>query len=85
MHNVLRMVCNKYPKTLTAAYDLAINWKGGTKGTGVTPNDGVAITTKSVEAYIQAIDGMKLKQTGKPVIFHICGKNHYATRCPDRE
>ena len=23
--------------------------------------------------------------TGKPVICHICGKNHYANRCPDRE
>ena len=24
-------------------------------------------------------------RTGKPVICHICGRNHYANRCPDRE
>ena len=26
-----------------------------------------------------------MKQTGKPVIFHICGENQYANRCPYRE
>ena len=37
LHNAFRMGCNEYPKTLTSAYDLAINWKGDTKGIGVTP------------------------------------------------
>ena len=60
LHNAFRIVSNEYPKMLTAADDLAINWKGDTKGTGVTPNDGVAFTTKSEEAYIHATDGMKL-------------------------
>ena len=54
------------------------------KGTGVTPNEGVAFTTKSEEAEIHATDGMKLTQTGKPVICHICGKNHYTNRFLDR-
>ena len=68
-----------------AAYDLAINWKGDTKGTGVTTNDGVAFTTKSEEADVHAPNGMELTRTDKQVICHICGKNHYVNRCPDRE
>ena len=47
LHNAFRMGRDEYPKTLTAVYDLAINWEGDTKGTGVTPNDGVAFTTES--------------------------------------
>ena len=49
------------------------------------PNYGVAFTTESEEADVHAMDGVKMTQTGKPVIFHICGKNHYANRCPYRE
>ena len=60
LHNVFRMGCDEYPKTLTAAYDFAINWKGDTKGDSVTPNDGVAFSTKSEEADLHATNGMKL-------------------------
>ena len=70
----------KYPKTLTAAYCLEINWKGCTKGPSVTPNDGVAFTTKSEEADVNATDRTKLTQMGNPVICHICRKNHYVNR-----
>ena len=70
---------------MTSAYDLAINWKGDTKGVDVALNDGVAFTTKSEEVNVHATDGVKMTRTGKPVICHICGKNHYANRCPDRE
>ena len=59
-HNIFRMGRNIYPKTFKAAYNLAINWKGVTKGTGVTPNDGVAFVTKLEEADVHATDGMKL-------------------------
>ena len=76
---------DEYLKTLTAAYDLAINWKGDTKGPRVTPNDGIAFTTKSEEADVHATDGMKIIRSGKPVIYHRCVKNHYADRCQDRE
>ena len=31
LHNGFRMGCNEYLKTLTSAYDLAINWKGDSK------------------------------------------------------
>ena len=85
LHNAFRMGRDEYSKTFTAAYDLEINWKGDTKGTGVMPNDGVAFTTKSEEADVHATDGMKLTRMRKPVICHICGKNHYANRCPYRE
>ena len=85
LHNAFYIGCDEYPKILTSAYDLSINWKGDTKGVGVTPNDGVAFTTKSEGAYIHTMYGVKMTQTGKPVICHICGKNHYNNRCPDRE
>ena len=85
LHNTFRMGHNEYPKTLTSAYNLSINWKGDTKGVGVTPNDGVAFTTESEEADIHITDGVKMTQTGKPVICHICGKNNYSNICPDRE
>ena len=51
----------------------------------MTPNDSVAFTTESEELDVQATDRVKMTRTGKPVICHICGNNHYANRCPDRE
>ena len=47
---------DKYPKMLTSAFDLAINWKGDTKVAGVTPNDGVGLITELEEADIYATD-----------------------------
>ena len=85
LHNAFRIEQDKYPKTLTSAYGLAINWKEDTKGNSVTPNDRLAFTTESEEADVHTKDGTKLTQTGKPVICHICGKNHYDNRCPDKE
>ena len=80
LHNAFRMEQYEYPKTFTALYDLEIKWKGDTKETGMTPNYGVAFTTKLEGAYVHTTDGMKLMQTSKPVICHICGKNNYANR-----
>ena len=85
LHNTFHMGREEYLKTLTSAYDLEINWKGDTKGVGVTSNDGTAFTTESEEADVHAKDGMKMKQTENPVICHICDKNHYTNRCTDRE
>ena len=79
------MGCDEYAKKLTSAYDLTINWKGDTKGFGVTPNDGVAFTTESEEADIHFTNGAKMTLTDKPVLFQICGKNHYTNRCLERE
>ena len=56
MHNAFRMGHNEYPKTLTSTYELAINWKGDSKGFGVTPNDGVAFTTMADEVDVHAMD-----------------------------
>ena len=80
LHNAFRMGHDEYPKTMTYAYDLSINWKSDSKGVGVTPNDGVDFTTEADEADVHATDGVKMTQTVKPVICHICGKNHYANR-----
>ena len=85
LHNAFRMGRDKYPKTLIYANEQAINWKGVTKGVGVTPNDDVDFTTESEEAEIHATNRAKMTRTCKPVICHICGKNHYANRCPDKE
>ena len=46
LHNAFCMVREEYPDTLTAAYDLEINCKVDTKGTIVTPNEGLAFTTE---------------------------------------
>ena len=59
-HNASRMGRTEYPKTLTAAYDLEINWKEDTKGSSVTPNEGMTFTTKSEEADVHATGVMKL-------------------------
>ena len=34
LHNAFCMGRDEYPRTLTYAYDLEINWKGDTKGDG---------------------------------------------------
>ena len=49
----------EHPKTLTSAYDLVINWTGETKGISVTPYYGVAFTTDSEEADVNATDRIK--------------------------
>ena len=85
LHNSFCMGRNQCPKTLTSAYELTINWKGDSKVFRVTPNDGVAFTTETDEADVYATVGVNINRTGKSVICHICGKNHYANRCPDRE
>ena len=85
LHNAFCMGHDEYPKTLTSSYDLAINWKGYTKGVRMTPNDGMAFTTEEEEADVHATDGVNMARTGKPVICHICGNNHYSNRCQDRE
>ena len=38
---------DEYPKMLTYAYDLVINWKGDSKGIGVTLNESVSFTTEA--------------------------------------
>ena len=60
LHNAFLMGRKKYPKMFIDAYDLAINWKGDTKGPRVTPNDGIAFTTKSEEADVHTTDMMKM-------------------------
>ena len=84
-HNAFHTGRDEYPKTLTSAYDLVINWKGYTKRVGVTQNDSVYFTAESEEVDIHTTDGVKMTRIGKTMIFHICGKNHYASRCPDME
>ena len=84
LHNFFRMGHDEHLKTLTAAYDLEIDWKGDTKGTGMMSNDGVAFT-ESEEADVHVTDRKNITRTGKPVICHICGKNQSANRCPDKE
>ena len=51
----------------------------------MTPNDGVAYTTESEESDIHSTNGAKMTRTDKPVLFQICGKNHYTNRCLERE
>ena len=51
----------------------------------MTPNYSIAFTTESEVADVLSTDGKKLTRTGKPVICHICGKNLYTNRFPDRE
>ena len=85
LHKYFRMGREKYPKTLTAAVDLEINWKGDRKGSRVAPNYGMDFVTESQEADLHATNRMKITRSGNPVICHVCSNNHYANMCPDRE
>ena len=85
LQNAFHMGRDEKPKTLTAAYDLAINLKGDTKETSVAPNNGVSFATESEEVDVHATNGIKMTRSRKSVICHVCGKNHYANKCPDRE
>ena len=85
IHNDFWIGRGEYSKTLVVAYDLVIDRKGDTKVCSVAPNDGIAFTTELEEADVHSTNGMRMTRSGKSVICHICGKNHYANRCPDRE
>ena len=60
LHNSFFMGRKKYPKMFIDAYDLAINWKGDTKGPIKAPNYGIVFTMDSEEADVNANDGMKM-------------------------
>ena len=85
LHNAFWTGRDKYPKMLTTSYDLKINWKGNTKETSVETNNNIAFTMELEEADVHAINGMNMTQSGKSVICHICGRNHFTNRCPDME
>ena len=72
-----QMVRDEYPKTLTTAYDLSISFKGDTNGPSVSINDGVAFATESEEADVHDTNGIQITRSGKSIICHVCGKNHY--------
>ena len=74
LNNAFSMGRNEYPQMLTSAHNLAINWKGDTKGFGVTPNGGVAFTTEAEEADVHATDGVRQRQP------HRRGYNHRKKR-----
>ena len=46
LHNTFWMELDDYPNTFNAVYDMAINWKGDTKGPSVAPNFGIYFTTE---------------------------------------
>ena len=77
LKNAFQMVRDEYPNILTTAYDLSISFKVDTKGTRVSLNDGVAFATESEEADVHDTNGIKITRSGKSVICHVCGKNHY--------
>ena len=82
LHNTLHMGHDKSTNTITAAYNLFLNWKGDVKGPNVALNDGVTFATEYEEADAHATNGMKITRAGKPVIGHICGNNKYTNKCP---
>ena len=49
------------------------------------PNYVIDFTNNPEEADVHATERMKMTRSGKPVICHICGKNHYENMLPDRE
>ena len=89
LYNVYMHGRDEYPKTLTAAYNLAISWKGDKNSNVGASNDGIAFTSDGVETVgqIHATDanGVQLTRSGKPVLCHVCSTNHYANECPDQE
>ena len=78
---------DKYPKSLVGAYNLVVNWKGGKTVAASSVSDGVAFTTyeNEDEEFVNAYtDKVIRKKNGQAVKCFICGKNHYADKCPEK-
>jgi len=69
---------NKYPKTISEAYNLLTNWKQERNGWRAPSTDGVAFTNID--------DKVKIPRSGKAhITCHRCEqKGHYASECPDK-
>ena len=88
IHNLFMIGWNRYPKTLTNAYDLAINWKGDTGSVTNAPIDGMEFVNDNIGkgGNVHATDiSVKLTRSRGPVECHICGLNHYTKNGPNRE
>jgi hypothetical protein len=72
---------DNYPRTITAAYNLLVNWKGDPAGRQPrhVVSDGVAFTNNSVAL----VNPRCPKKDMATVNCHNCGEyGHYATDCP---
>ena len=79
IHKIFRMGQNEYPKDLTSAYDLAINWKCKSTYMYVPDNSGVDLLTddRGQDGEVHATDGTVITTRDRnPVECHICIRNN---------
>ena len=80
---------DEYPKTIVAAYNLALHWSRGNETAHVGNNDGVTFSTTDDDndeaAQVNATsDGMVRRSDGILVKCKICGGNHWPNKCPNK-
>eukprot|EP00957_Ditylum_brightwellii_P119355 9105599-Ditylum_brightwellii.AAC.1 len=97
LHNDHLKGDGRYPTTLVAAHKLLVNWQHDSRHLSrpSASNDGVAFTTDAEEEIDKATqgesdtaltnDGRVLDRNSNEVRCFICGKKHYANKCPDRD
>eukprot|EP00957_Ditylum_brightwellii_P001441 112577-Ditylum_brightwellii.AAC.1 len=96
LHNDHLKGNGKYPISLVGAHKLLVNWQHDTRNFNrpTAPNDGVAFATdgdrtsdgdvESEDNAALANDGRVVDRNGNEIKCFICGKNHYANRCPNQ-
>ena len=74
LNNAFRMGRYEYPRDLTSAYDLAINWKGDNRPTRITTNNGLVFIKKEEEqgaVHANSVQKFRITRAGNPFESHI--------------
>eukprot|EP00957_Ditylum_brightwellii_P211200 15365881-Ditylum_brightwellii.AAC.1 len=96
LHNDHLKGNGKYPITLVAAHKLLVNWQSDSRNhPRVVSNDGVAFAIDGDDGTpneegdesdaVLNSNGKVVDRNGNEVKCFICGKNHYANKCPDKD
>jgi hypothetical protein len=74
---------NKYPKNVTAAYNLLVKWKGDSTRPRYAASDGVAFTNDGGDGVALATGGRPRNKDVSKIECFNCGEmGHYSSDCP---
>lgn len=74
---------NRYPKTITEAYNLLTNWKPDPKDVALKSGDGMSFTTVEGEKNARR-NGGKGKDKSNITCYECNEKGHYSNECPNK-